>query len=304
MESQGNPTESQITISNGQIPQWFESALAAPFETGNVDVAGVSINYQAWGEQNRPGVLLIHGGAAHSHWWDHIAPLLAKRHRVVAIDLSGHGASGRRENYTFDLWVEEVMSVTRNSSMAINPILIGHSLGGMVALHAAKQFGAQLRGTVAIDSGISRRAPEEEAEIQQIAFGPLHVYPEREEILQRFRTIPEQEVLPFISAHVAENSIRKVEGGWSWKFDPRIFDRTRGLPASYASFECRVTIFRAEKGIISENMAEIMYENMGKVVPIIEIPNAGHAAMLDQPLALVTGLRTLIAEWEHSLPAL
>ena len=45
-----------------------------------------------------------------------------------------------------------------------------------------------------------------------------------------------------------------------------------------------------------------MYENLGRVTPIIEIPEAGHHAMLDQPLLLLTALRTLLADWDHSDP--
>jgi hypothetical protein len=40
------------------------------------------------------------------------------------------------------------------------------------------------------------------------------------------------------------------------------------------------------------------------VAPVIEIPLAGHHAMLDQPLPLITGLRTLFADWQHSAPRL
>ncbi|MBT5905971.1 MAG: alpha/beta hydrolase, partial [Acidimicrobiaceae bacterium] len=45
-----------------------------------------------------------------------------------------------------------------------------------------------------------------------------------------------------------------------------------------------------------------MYEQLGRVTPVVEIPLAGHHVMLDQPLLLVTALRTLLADWEHSVP--
>jgi hypothetical protein len=45
-----------------------------------------------------------------------------------------------------------------------------------------------------------------------------------------------------------------------------------------------------------------MYELLGRNAPVIEIPEAWHHMMLDQPLLLVTGLRTLFADWEHSVP--
>ena len=45
-----------------------------------------------------------------------------------------------------------------------------------------------------------------------------------------------------------------------------------------------------------------MYEQLGRIAPVVEVPLAHHHVMLDQPIALVTGLRTLLADWEHSVP--
>jgi hypothetical protein len=50
-------------------------------------------------------------------------------------------------------------------------------------------------------------------------------------------------------------------------------------------------------------MSEALYDRLGRVAPIIEVPAAGHHIMLDQPLALVATLRTLLADWDHSEPA-
>ena len=43
-------------------------------------------------------------------------------------------------------------------------------------------------------------------------------------------------------------------------------------------------------------------ETLGRVAPVIEIPEAGHHAMLDQPLLLLTAIRTLLADWTHCEP--
>ena len=48
---------------------------------------------------------------------------------------------------------------------------------------------------------------------------------------------------------------------------------------------------------------ELMYDKLGRRAPMIEIPAAGHHVMLDHPIALVTGIRTLLSDWDHSLPA-
>lgn len=284
------------------VPSWFEVALSTPVECGEVSVAGVPITYRAWGERGQNGLLLVHGGAAHARWWDHIAPLLATGRRVVAIDLSGHGDSGRRPSYSLDMWADELMAVVSDSGITGLPTIVGHSLGGFVTLRAASRFGDQIAGAITIDSPIRTRTPEEEAAARHKAFGPLRVYPDREELLKRFHPIPDQEMLPYIRAYIAETSIRKVDGGWSWKFDPQIFGQGILPPTMLTRLECRVALFRAEHGLVSEDMGEMMYDRLGRVTPVIEIPDAGHAIMLDQPLALVTGIRTLLADWEHSSP--
>jgi hypothetical protein len=64
-----------------------------------------------------------------------------------------------------------------------------------------------------------------------------------------------------------------------------------------------VALFRAEHGIVSVQMSEVMYDRLGRVAPVIEIPAAGHHIMLDQPVALIAALRTLLSDWDHSRPA-
>jgi pimeloyl-ACP methyl ester carboxylesterase len=284
-------------------PPWFATAMSAPVEQRTAVVDGATIAYRAWGDRGDVGIVLVHGGAAHARWWDHIAPLLDGGRRVVALDLSGHGDSGRRDAYRLDQWATEVLAVAAAAGIATAPTVIGHSMGGFVALRAASLYGSSLAGVVAIDSPVRDITPEERAARERRAFGPLRVYPSPEAAIARFHPIPDQPALPYIAAHVASTSIRKVEGGWSWKFDPRIFARHQLSQARLTRLDCRVALFRAEHGIVSPQLSEIMYDRLGRLAPVIEIPAAGHHVMLDQPIALVTGIRTLLSDWDHSLPA-
>jgi pimeloyl-ACP methyl ester carboxylesterase len=65
---------------------------------------------------------------------------------------------------------------------------------------------------------------------------------------------------------------------------------------------CRLALLRSECGLVTPDIGASMYEKLGRVTPVIEIPEAGHHAMLDQPLLLLTALRTLLADWDHSEP--
>ena len=66
-------------------PKWLADALATPAEEDMIEVRGCSIHRMAWGRRGRPGLVLVHGGAGHAHWWSFIAPLFPQ-YRVVALD--------------------------------------------------------------------------------------------------------------------------------------------------------------------------------------------------------------------------
>ena len=118
--------------------------------------------------------------------------------------------------------------------------------------------------------------PEDRAAREHRAFGPLRVYPTRQAAIARFRPIPDQPALAYIADHVAATSIRPVEGGWTWKFDPRIFARDHLTPELLTRLDCRVALFRAEHGIVSRrSMSEVMYDRLGRVAPVDRDPGRG-----------------------------
>ncbi len=285
-------------------PAWFERAVASEPEVHRVDCNGCEINYLTWGPRGAPGLVFIHGGAAHAHWWSFLVPLLADHYRVVAMDLSGHGDSGRRDDYLLHHWADEVLAVADDADMGDRPVVIGHSMGGFVSIGTAARHGDRLRGIVILDSPVTAPDPEMEAARRGNIFGPLRVYPDVETALTRFRTVPEQEhYLPYVLDHVGRHSLRPVDGGFSWKYDPEIFVPARSEPrVLLPQVTCRVALFRAEHGLVTPEIGDYMYDLLGHVAPVVEIPEAGHHLMLDQPLLLLTALRTLLADWEHSSP--
>jgi pimeloyl-ACP methyl ester carboxylesterase len=287
-------------------PDWFTAALAVPVQEGSALVDGAEIAYRAWGKPGRPGMVLVHGGAANSRWWDHVAPQLAGDRRVVAIDLSGHGDSARRVDYKLDTWAREVFEVAEHAGIAGPATVIGHSLGGFVTLRTASLYGDRLAGAVVVDSPVRELTPEEDAALKQRAFGPLRVYPTAADAIARFRPVPDDgsALLSYVVKHIAKNSIRAVPGGFSWKFDPHVFNRQGPLsPSLVTRLDCRIALFRGERGMLSQQMSDVLYDRLGRVAPVIEIPDAGHHVMLDQPLSLITGVRTLLSDWDHSVPA-
>ncbi len=287
-------------------PRWFVEALAAPREDKRVDVAGTSIHYLAWGQRSKPGLVLVHGGAAHAEWWSFIAPLLTRQYYVVALDLSGHGESGRREHYPRPVFADDVMGVIQDAAFVGPPVLVGHSMGGLISIVTASTYGDQLAGAVIVDAPVRKPDPESQ---ERATRGPVvqpKVYPDLDTILSRFRLLPAQPCdNAFILDHIARSSVRKVDGGWTWKFDPRVFSdfSLEAMNRYLATTRCRVALFRGELSIVvPPDTGEYMYELLERTSPLVEIPEAHHHLILDQPLAFVAALRTLLADWEHSTP--
>jgi pimeloyl-ACP methyl ester carboxylesterase len=285
-----------------QQPDWFTHALEQPYESREVDVDGARIAYRAWGKTGAAPVVLVHGGAAHAGWWDSTAPYLAADHRVIAIDLSGHGDSERRESYAITTWADEVMAVAGAES-DLAPVVFGHSMGGFVALTAGRDHGTSLLGVAAIDSPVRELSAEAKAWIAAGGHGDIpgnKVYADRETILSRFRTLPEDtSTLSYVKDHIAEGSIVEVDEGWTWKFDPHIFLSSRMEPEELAAIDCEVALIRGERGMATSDITDLVAERLGGHVPVTLIPDAGHHIMLDQPVALIAVLQTLLGQWRQ-----
>ncbi|WP_345349477.1 alpha/beta hydrolase [Rhodococcus olei] len=287
-----------MSIDNGSAPKWFLEALAAPVDIGRVEVRGASIAYRAWGEEDQPGIVLVHGGMAHSRWWDHVGPLLAHGRRVVALDLSGHGDSDHREIYTLETWADEVLAVAEAGSIVGKPVLVGHSMGGIVSYVASHRHGDMLDGIVILDSPIRDLTPEEqEMRAQRPVTGPK-VYPSVDAAVSRFRLVPPQETAePYVFDHIARTSLKEVDGGWSWKFDASQMGRGGRSTLDGTTAGTRVAYFRSENGIVSEALLDRMRDMFGPDATIVELPAAGHHPVFDQPLSVVTAVRTVLAAW-------
>jgi pimeloyl-ACP methyl ester carboxylesterase len=289
-------------------PKWFQRALAVPFTDEEVVVDGARVHYLAWGERDRPGLVFVHGGAAQAHWWTHIAATFAADLRVLAIDLSGHGDSEHRDAYSLEQWTDEVVAVAGHGGIAGRPVIVGHSMGGFVTIATAARHPDRMAGVIICDSPVTRPDPEVQSYRSRDAFGRPRTYATAEEALARFRTEPPQRNnLDYVLDHVARRSLQQVVGGWSWKFDRHIFESfggsMRAIALPYLSrVRCRFALLRSEYGLVTPGLGAEMYESLGRVAPVIELPQSGHHAMIDQPLLLLTAIRTLLADWEHSEP--
>ena len=285
-------------------PAWFVSALDTAPSEHQVVVDEAKIKYLSWGDAGKPGLVFVHGGAAHAQWWSFIAPMFTQKWHPIALHLSGHGDSGRRATYSHKTWADEVIAVSRDARFPGPPVIVGHSLGGMVTIQTAATFGEDLAGAVIVDAPVRRPDPESEEGRSGRAFRRPGVYPTLDEAASHFRLIPEQPCdNQYIIDYVARTSLHETSQGWTWKFDPKLFRGTLvPLRDQLASVRCRVALFTGERSVVvPADTAEYMYDLMGRVARVIAIPEAHHHLMLDQPLAFVAALRTLLADWDHSI---
>lgn len=111
-----------------------ETKPAVASEGGRIlELPGGDLNVREDGGAREPPLVLIHGFASSMRWWDRVLPALARRHRVIRVDLLGHGGSekpagGYSMEHQADL-VARAMGRLRVPHAAV----IGHSMGGLVA---------------------------------------------------------------------------------------------------------------------------------------------------------------------------
>ena len=112
---------------------------------------GTNIVYSVGGD-GEPALLFIHGGLADRHFWDGEMERFAAAHRVIAVDLAGHGDSGKtRPKWGIAEFGDDVRSVVEAEGVR-RVILFGNSMGGPVAIEAALRLPEQTIGVVGVDT--------------------------------------------------------------------------------------------------------------------------------------------------------
>lgn len=296
---------------NAAAPGWFQWAIERPLESRRVHAGGCSVHYLYWPEDEPSadigGLLFLHGGGAHANWWRFIAPFFTGRSRVAAIDLSGMGDSDARASYSATLRAEEIHAVLEDAGFFEEgrppPILVGHSFGGLTAMRFAVENGKRLGGFVIAESPVRRPQAERAHFLGRSDVEPLmRVYDHYEDARVRFRLRPRQPCEnDFIVEFIGRHSTRKVEGGWSWKFDPRALTRDRHAEP-FRDYLREVTcqtafIYGEDSAICTEEVLAYTAELLGPGTPFVGIPDGQHHLLLDQPPAFISALRALLEGW-------
>jgi pimeloyl-ACP methyl ester carboxylesterase len=263
----------------------FESKPPQELSDGPfVRLDGRLVAYRRWGASGSP-IVLIPGFAEPSFVFERVGPLLARHHRVYALDLAGYGYSERQGPYGLDGWSAEVRAFLRHFRIE-RPLLVGHSLGAAVAVAVAQQV--PVRGVVLADgdalaeggppgwltdvlvppfrTAAFRLVLDSDWAVRRIlarAYGPLHPDVSDAEV-ERWRR-------PF-----------HVEGS-----EQALFDSAKGGPHGYTLDELRRLRLRAL--VLWGSKDDVDSLSAGRKAakalraPIVVLPGAGHLGMLVLP---------------------
>jgi pimeloyl-ACP methyl ester carboxylesterase len=124
---------------------------ATDFEPRSVQLHGHPVTYRLAGEG--PALLLLHGITSSSQTWESVLPALARHHTVIAPDLLGHGSSAKpRGDYSLGAYasgVRDLMAALGHDRATV----VGHSLGGGIAMQMAYQYPQRVERLVLVNSG-------------------------------------------------------------------------------------------------------------------------------------------------------
>jgi pimeloyl-ACP methyl ester carboxylesterase len=275
------------------------------------------LHYVAWGDESAPALLLIHGGRDHCRNWDWVAERLMDRYHVIAPDLRGHGDSewATGGSYSELNFVYDIAQLVHQKKMA--PVtIIGHSLGGSIALLYSGVFPETIRKVVAIEglgpspamlkslreNSIDRRV-RGWIEMRRDSAGRMpRRYPTLEDAVARMKE--ENKHLSDAQARhlTVHGAVQNEDGTYSWKFDNavRLGGGPGGLPpedqhAIWSRITAPVLLARGMESWASDPVVDGRIGHFANA-KLVNITHAGHWShhdrldvFMDQVNSFLTG---------------
>jgi pimeloyl-ACP methyl ester carboxylesterase len=264
------------------------SARHQTFEVGELTLHALE-----WGTPERPGLLLLHGGAAHAHWFDRVAGAFTDRFHVVSLDQRGHGESRWPDPpaYATEDFAGDLEAVADRLGWD-RFVLVGHSMGGHNSLAFSAWHPGRVRGLVMLDARPAL-PPERLTRMHERGRRPLRRHPTADAAVAAFRLLPRDTVAdPALLAHLARAGIEERDGGWVYRFDPAANEQRKPTDgwALLDRIVAPTLIMRAEfsPGLPRE-AAKRLRDGIRQAM-LVEIPGAYHHVTLDNPDTVVTNL--------------
>jgi pimeloyl-ACP methyl ester carboxylesterase len=268
------------------------------FESRFIEAGGLRLHYLDYGTAGLAPMLCVHGGGAHAHWFDPVAPGFTDDYHVRALDLRGHGDSAWSDaaDYSFKRFAADIADVAEQLDLR-DFVLVGHSRGGMISLMYAASRPPRLGKLVVVDTTM-RFSGERIAALRGLAARGGRSYASREELQANFRLRPASTAAsPEVLRHVAEHTGRiGPDGRWRHKFDRNTYS-SYDLIDGYAQFE-RVSVpVLLVKGALSDRVTpevEAQVKAHCRHVEVAEVPESYHHVTLDNPSGFVAVVRKFL----------
>ncbi len=193
------------------------SVERAPLSGGGVD-----IRFDAGGS-GEPVLVMLHGIGGNAAVWNRMLPVVERRWpgRWIAADLRGHGRSAHAPPYGYGVFAADVAGAIGNPDG--EPVLLGHSMGGVVAMALATGwFGVSVRHVFAFGVKIGWTA-DEVAQMKGLATRPARVFASRAEAAERYLRVSGLAGLVDPGAPEALAGIVEAEGGFRLAADQGIY---------------------------------------------------------------------------------
>lgn len=273
-----------------------------PFVERTVKINGLTLHYLDWGPADAPPVVLLHGVTGHARVWDHLAERLVPGRRVLALDQRGHGDSDPApdDDYRVGTMADDLAAFA--GSLRLERFtLVGHSMGGRIAITYAADHAARLDRLVIVDIGpdIDRAGLQRVRDL--MAKSPERIESEEWAIEYIRRANPLQNV-DMLRERVRHGLKRRPDGELTWKYAKGLRDLMRegrgdavDLWEPLPRIPCPTLIVRgAASDILAPDVAKTMVERLpdGRLV---EIEGAGHTVPADRPDEFVRQIRAFLS---------
>ena len=252
-------------------------------------VDGVAIVYSACGE-GEPALLFIHGGLADRTFWDAELKVFGGRHRVIALDLPGHGESGsNREKWGLSEFGADVKAVADAEKLK-QVVLFGNSLGGPVAVEAALLMPGRVLGVVGVDTfqNLDYRITPKEARQRAESFRADYAG----SVKQMVRMLFHPDANPAIVAE-AERRMQKTPPAAAYA----LFLSLAGYDPAAAARRLRVPLRAINGDLYPTDVAGV--RKVKADFDVIVMKHMGHYPMLERPEEFNTHVATVVAALIH-----
>lgn len=253
---------------------------------------GVPIAYATEGAGG-PALVLIHGWSCDRSYWAAQVAGLSSDFQVITVDLAGHGESGtNRSSWTIDSFGQDVAAVVE--AIGCNRVvLVGHSMGGNVAVAAALHLGARVKGLVWVDTYKKLGSPRSAEEVQRV-LSPFRA---------DFKKTTEAYVRGMFPAGADESLVRRVAENMA-AAPPAV-----AVSALQASMMFGRTITKTLEGVDAPIVAINADEPPNDVpsmrehgVQVVITPGVGHFLMLEAPERFNNLLKEIVSQLDCQVP--